>query len=397
MHVLKHNPVGVRSYGSAGSSGVPDNPCMLPPKPREVLESIRGECTERSAVHSPRTAGDRSLTLRTGHSLTQSVWQQDRRRLLRPSPNSRLSRCTTASSHRQGREPVVNTILHFVGIDVSKADLDVCLLPSGARHRLANSASGHQQLLQQLPPPGQVLIVMEATGKYSRQVTAELLQHGHLVAVVNPRQIRDFAKAMNILAKTDRVDAAVIAQFALKVQPRTLVKMPEKQAELDALVTRRRQLLQLRVAESNRSEANDSLIVRKSLQRTIKHLDAQVEIIEEAIAKLIESDQQWKNKSDLMQSVPGVGQVTASSLLAEVPELGQLNRQEIASLVGVAPFNRDSGTFQGHRRIYAGRRAVRSVLYMAAMAARRNNPVIRAFAKRLEAQGKKPWSFSSPA
>jgi transposase len=283
----------------------------------------------------------------------------------------------------------VNTILHFVGIDVSKADLDVCLLPEGARHRLANSASGHQQLLQQLPPAGQTLIVMEATGKYSRQVAAELLQHGHRVAIVNPRQVRDFAKAMNVLAKTDRVDAAVIAQFALKVQPRTLEKMPEKQAELDALVTRRRQLLQLRVAEHNRSEANDSLIVRKSLERTIKHLNAQVAVIEEAIAKLIESDQQWKNKSDLMQSVPGVGQVTASSLLAEVPELGQLNRQQIASLMGVAPFNHDSGTFHGQRSIWGGRRAVRSVLYMAALSARRSNPVLKAFADRLAAQGKR--------
>ncbi len=283
----------------------------------------------------------------------------------------------------------MNTLQHFVGIDVSKADLDLCSLPSGARQRLANSASGHQQLLQLLPPPGQVLIVLEATGTFSRRVTAELLQHGHLVAVVNPRQVRDFAKAMNILVKTDRVDAAVIAQFALKVQPRVMQQVPEKQGELDALVTRRRQLLQLRVAEHNRCEDIESSIVRKSLLKTIKHLDVQLQLIEDAIAKLIESDEQWKNKSDLMQSVPGVGQVTASSLLAEVPELGQLNRQQIASLLGVAPFNRDSGTFRGQRSIWGGRRAVRSVLYMAALSARRANPVLKAFADRLTAQGKK--------
>lgn len=283
----------------------------------------------------------------------------------------------------------MHTLHHFVGIDVSKADLDLCSLPSGARHRLANSTPGHQQLLQLLPPPGEVLIVLEATGKYSRAVAAELLQQGHLVAVINPRQVRDFAKAMNVLAKTDRVDAAVIAQFALKVQPRTLQQLPEKQGELDALVTRRRQLLQLRVAEQNRCEAMESSIVRKSLLKTIKHFDVQLEIIEEAIAKLIESDEQWKNKSDLMQSVPGVGQVTASSLLAEVPEMGQLNRQQIASLMGVAPFNRDSGTFKGQRSIWGGRRAVRSVLYMAAISARRANPIIKAFADRLASQGKK--------
>lgn len=283
----------------------------------------------------------------------------------------------------------MTTLQHFVGIDVSKADLDICSLPSGARQHLANSASGHHQLLQQLPPPGQVLIVLEATGVFSRRVTAELLQHGHLVAVVNPRQVRDFAKAMNILVKTDRVDAAVIALFAQRVQPRIMQQVPEKQSELDALVTRRRQLLQLRVAEHNRCEAIESSIVRKSLLKTIKHLEVQLQVIEDAIAKLIESDEQWKNKSDLMQSVPGVGQVTASSLLAEVPELGQLNRQQIASLLGVAPFNRDSGTFHGQRSIWGGRRAIRSVLYMAALSARRANPVLKAFADRLTAQGKK--------
>lgn len=275
-----------------------------------------------------------------------------------------------------------------VGIDVAKKSFDAFLLPEGTSCSLAYDDEGLQQLIRRLPAPAECFVVMESTGGYERRLVAQLIEAGYQVAVVNARQVRDYAKSLGILAKTDRIDAEVIARFGEHAKPRPLDKSRENQDELDQLVTRRRQLIELRTSESNRLETTTSRLVRKSLKNMIKQLEKQIEQIEAEIASLIESDQQWSEKADLLKSVPGVGDVTTVSLLAELPELGELNRQEIAALVGLAPFNRDSGRFHGRRSIYGGRASVRKVLYMAAFVAKQFNPVIRAFAQRLEADGK---------
>jgi len=318
--------------------------------------------------------------------------EQDRRRSFGTSPNSRQSRGrfrAAASSHMQGRDHSMDdSITHFVGIDVAKQSFDVCCLPEERQWSLSYDEKGLSQLLRELPEKGTCLIVIEATGGYQRRLVAELIGAGHHVAVVNPRQVRDFARGLGILAKTDRLDAQVIARFGQHVRPRTLEKRPEKQAELEQLVVRRRQLIHLRTAETNRLETITAKAVRKSIQQVVHLLGKQIDRIEKDIFALLESDDGWKDKRDLLGSVLGVGTVTVASLLAELPELGMLNRQEIAALVGLAPFNRDSGRFRGKRSIWGGRASVRSVLYMAAMTARRCNPTIRQFADRLEAQGK---------
>ena len=347
-----------------------------------------GEAAERSEAASPTAAGDRSIVPRSSKTATKL----DRCRSLDISPNSRQSRSRhhdASSSHPQDRDISMDgSIISFAGIDVAKDSLDFCVLPEETRQHLSYDAKGLKQLLRQLPDAGTCLIVAEATGGYQRRVVAELANAGHLVAVVNPRQVRDFAKGLGILAKTDRIDARVIALFGQHVRPRTIAKNHEKQEELQQLVTRRRQLIDLRTAETNRQELRTSKPVQRSLQKVIHLLNKQIEGIEKEIAGVLESDDEYKAKGDIMQSVPGVGKVTTVSLLAELPELGSLNRQEITALVGLAPFNRDSGRFHGKRSIWGGRASVRSVLYMAALTARRCNPVIKAFAQRLEDQGK---------
>jgi transposase len=280
------------------------------------------------------------------------------------------------------------SITLFAGIDVSKKSLDLCLLPEDRRQTVAYDKAGIQQLLRDLPAAGSCLIAVEATGGYHRLLVAELVNAGHQVAVVNPRQVRDFARGLGILAKTDRLDAQVIARFAQHVRPRTVAKISEKAAELEQLVTRRRQLVDLRTAELNRMQTLSSKTVRKSVQKMVDLLRKEIRHLDGDIVTLVESDDEWKDKLDRLGSVPGVGPVTAASLLAELPELGEVNRQEIAALVGVAPFNRDSGRYQGKRSIWGGRASIRSVLYMAALTARRHNPILRDFAQRLEAAGK---------
>ena len=277
-----------------------------------------------------------------------------------------------------------------IGIDVSKNKLDVADAPESFAERFDNDHAGHGQLVKRLPEPDACLVVLEATGGYEKAVVLALVQAGYVVSVVNPRQVRDFAKALGILAKTDSIDARVIARFGLQVRPRAIAQTDEKQDELNQLVTRRRQRVALRTAEMNRQATATSQVVRQSLQKNIEHLSKDIRRIDAEITRLVKSDDDWKGKSELLQSTPGVGEVTATTLIAEVPELGQLNRQKISALVGVAPFNRDSGQFRGRRTIWGGRRSVRAVLYMAALTARRHNPVIRAFADRLEEQGKLP-------
>lgn len=275
-----------------------------------------------------------------------------------------------------------------VGIDVAKHSLDVCLASEDRCFTVQYDAAGLRQLVDQLPAAGSCLIVMEATGGYQNRVVAALTAAGHKVAVVNPRQVRDFARGLGILAKTDRLDARVIARFGQHTHPRPIEIGSEKQAELRELVTRRRQLVELRTAERNRLETTTTKIVRQNVRHLVEQLDKQVRGLEDAIGKLLQSEPELASKARLLETVPGVGPVTVTSLLVDLPELGRLDRQQVAALVGVAPFNRDSGKFHGRRAIWGGRAALRSVLYMAALTARRSNPLIRAFAQRLEAAGK---------
>jgi transposase len=276
----------------------------------------------------------------------------------------------------------------LVGIDVAKHSLDVYLTREDRSFTIQNSTAGFKQLLAELPAAGSCLVVVEATGGYQQRIVGALVSAGHRVAVVNPRQVRDFARGLGILAKTDRLDARVIARFGQQANPRPVEIASEKQAELRELVTRRRQLIDLRTAEQNRLEATATKIVRKNVRHLVELLDKQIRQLEEAIGEFVENEPQLATKAAILKTAPGVGPVTVTSLLVDLPELGRLDRQQIAALVGVAPFNRDSGKFHGRRAIWGGRAAVRSVLYMAALTARRANPMIRAFAQRLEAAGK---------
>lgn len=276
----------------------------------------------------------------------------------------------------------------FVGIDVAKKSWDVHLLPSGKSLTLLAGEAGLSELRTALAPCGSCLVVMEASGGYERELAAELVAAGHRVAVVNPRQVRDFARGLGRLAKTDSIDALVLAQFARLVQPRPLEKLPEKQAELDALVTRRRQLIELRTMEKNRFGQATSKAAQKSVARLLDAIRKQLRDVDRLILKLIESHDDWRNTAQIVESVPGVGKVTSATLVAELPELGRLDRQAIAALAGLAPYNNDSGPRTGQRSIRGGRASVRCALYMAALSGMRHNPMLRTFAARLRKSGK---------
>ena len=286
-------------------------------------------------------------------------------------------------------------VVTWVALDVAKDPLEVgCSSPDTVRWRtVENAPAGFRQLLQALPPRESTAVVLEATGGYERNVVAELLEAGDRVAVVNPRPVRDFAKGCGILAQTDRLDAQVIAQFAQHVHPRMLREMPQQQQELADLVVRHRQLLDLRTRESNRAQQavsqGTSKAARKSLDKMLQTLEAQIKLIDAAIAQLIDSDDDWRDKSALLPSTPGLGKVTAATLLAELPELGALNRQQIAALVGVAPFNDDRGQHRGERHIAGGRTSVRNVLDMATLTVTTHHPTLQAFADRRKKDGRK--------
>lgn len=274
----------------------------------------------------------------------------------------------------------------FVGIDVAKDHLDVAVRPTGAARRFgADELDGLVAFVQEARP---ALVVMEATGGLEAAVAAALAAAELPVAIVNPRQARDFAKALGKLAKTDAIDAAVLAHFgeAVRPEPRPL---PDAQTrELEALVMRRRQLLEMLIAERCRLSACRSSSMRKSLEQHIEWLRKQVKDIDKDITKSVRSSPMWREKDDLLQSVPGVGPVVSSMVLASLPELGTLNRKQIAALVGVAPLNRDSGKMQGKRSVWGGRAPMRAALYMATLVATKRNDTIRAFYQRLLIAGK---------
>jgi transposase len=278
----------------------------------------------------------------------------------------------------------------FVGIDVSKHRLDVHVRPSGEAWSVDNDAKGHARLAERLGALSPSLVVLEATGGYQAAVAAELAAANLAVAVVNPRQVRDFAKATGKLAKTDEIDAAVLAHFAEAVRPEPRPMPDELTLEIQALVVRRRQLIDMRTAEMNRLETCRVVPVRRNIQKMINMLNKQIEKVDDDIDTTIRNSPAWREREDLLSSVKGVGSTTARTMLAQLPELGRLNRREIAALVGVAPFNHDSGKRRGERTIRGGRSEVRSVLYMATVTAVRHNPQIRTVYERLLAAGKKP-------
>jgi len=275
----------------------------------------------------------------------------------------------------------------FVGIDVSKKHLDVAVRPSGQQLRVANDAEGHLAIVEALRDLGSVLAVLEPTGGYEAAIVAALIEAKVFVAVVNARQIRDFAKSRGKLAKTDKIDAQMLACFAEANRPEPRELPDEHTRELDALVTRRRQLVDMRAMEMARRGLAVKA-VRPSIDKVIDFLSKQIDDTDLELTNLIESNTKWRANDELLQSVKGIGRVVAVTLLALLPELGKLNRQQIAALVGVAPFNNDSGKKRGKRQIWGGRAAVRAVLYMAAVSASRFNPVIAAFYGRLLAKGK---------
>lgn len=278
----------------------------------------------------------------------------------------------------------------FVGIDVSKASLDVHVLPQGESFSVVRDSAGVAALVERLRPLAAELIVLEATGGFEQVVTAALASAGLPVAQVNPRQIRDFARALGRLAKTDRIDAAVIALFAERVKP-DVRPLPDEQARLlNELVTRRRQVIDMIVAEGNRGRELESRRIKKRIDRHLATLQSELSEIDQELDNTIRGTPIWREKEDLLKTATGIGDVTARTLIAELPELGTLDRRKIAALAGLAPFNRDSGMMRGKRTTCGGRTAVRCALYMATLSAVRHNQVIRAFHQRLVSAGKQP-------
>jgi len=276
----------------------------------------------------------------------------------------------------------------FVGIDVSKDQLDIAIRPGEARFRESNDDSGIQALIVRLLSLEPQLILLEATGGYEILAAASLRQAGLPAHIINPRQVRDFARSSGRLAKTDKIDAAILAHFAEALKPDLRPWPDEQQQELAALMSRRRQLVEMLVMEKNRLAMTYSPRVRKSLQTNLQSLKEQLKELEQDLDDFIRQSPVWLKKAQLLQSVPGIGPLTCQSLLAWLPELGTLNRKKIAALVGLAPFNRDSGQMRGKRTIWGGRARLRPPLYMATLAACRVNPAIRAFYLRLVAAGK---------
>jgi transposase len=290
----------------------------------------------------------------------------------------------------------VNDDSLLVGIDVSKAKLDVGRSDRSDVSEVANDAAGIASLCRQMVELKPALIVVEATGGYERELVDALLDAGLAVAVVNPAQVRHFARAMGIAAKTDALDTGVLIAFGRHAAPRLTAKRTANQAELAALTTCRRQLIGSRTEHKNRRELVRSEAALAAIDAVVQTIDEQVASLDRQVRTLIESDDDLADADRIIQSVPGAGPVLGATLACELTELGVLGRTQISALVGVAPFNDDSGRHRGRRRIRGGRASVRSVLYMAVVAAIRCNPVIRRFARRLRAAGK-PWKVVATA
>jgi len=275
----------------------------------------------------------------------------------------------------------------YVGIDVAKASMDIAVHSTGQRWSFLNDDTGIAQAVTCLRELAPELTVMEATGGIELPLTAALVVAGVPVVIVNPRQVRDFAKATGRLAKTDALDAKVMAHFAAVVRP-TPRPLPDVQAqEFSAILARRRQVVEMLTAEKNRL-GTARKAVRERIRAHITWLEQELANLNQDMRRSVQESPVWREKDNLLRSAPGVGPILSATLLSELPELGTLNRRQIAALVGVAPLNRDSGTFRGKRTVWGGRATVRAALYMAALVATRYNPVIRTFYQRLCAAGK---------
>lgn len=280
------------------------------------------------------------------------------------------------------------TASRVVGIDVSKGSLDVAFLPAEPRARFPNDEGGRAALVARLAPWRADLVVVEATGGLETALVVALGLAGLPVVVINPRQARDFARAAGRLAKTDAIDAEMLARFGEAVRP-PVRPLPDQQTrELDALAQRRAQLLHMRTAEQNRLPTAPTQAVRHGIQAHVDYLTTQIASVDKSLAEAIEQSPVWRAKDELLRSINGVGPAVSRTLLGALPELGTLTRQQVAALAGLAPMSRDSGRKQGKRSIGGGRPAVRSALYMAALSAARYNPALRAFSERLRAAGK---------
>lgn len=276
----------------------------------------------------------------------------------------------------------------YVGIDVSKATLDVAILPLGRHFVVSNDEAGIDELLVSLEDPKPTLVVLEASGGFERPVAAAIAASGIAIAVVNPRQTRDFARATGKLAKTDALDAKALAHFAQAVRPESRALPEEEAGEFQAILARRRQLIQMMSAEKNRLGAAASKPVAKRIEAHLRWLEKELSRTDRDLDQAIEKSPTFKENEALLRSVPGVGPVLCRTLMAELPELGSLAPRELSALVGVAPLNRDSGTLRGRRAVWGGRARVREALYMGTMVATRYNPPIKEFYERLVAAGK---------
>lgn len=288
---------------------------------------------------------------------------------------------------KEGIGPMTQATALFLGIDLSKNWFDAELLPTGQTWHVATEPAALEAWADALPTD-LTLIVMEATGGLETAVAAVLARRGLPVAIVNPRQVRDFAKALGLLAKTDRLDAHAIALFAQRVRPEPRPLKDEQQRDLEELLVRRRQLVATLAGEKNRLAQARSKPVRASVQAHIEWLERQIGKVDQQLDQLIKASPLWREREELLRSVPGVGPVTSRTLASEMPELGQLTRRQISALVGVAPMTRQSGRWRGKSFCTGGRGALRSVLYMAAFSAKQHNDVIRQFHERLIQQGK---------
>jgi transposase len=275
----------------------------------------------------------------------------------------------------------------YVGIDVSKDKLDVAVLGEKQERQVDNSETGIRDLVAQMQELQPELIVVEATGGYQRAVVDELFCSGLAVAVVNPARVRQFARACGLLAKTDRLDAQVLAVFGQRVQPRLFAGSSAKERELSGMLVRRRQLEEMLKAEKNRLRTVQPSL-QGSVERIIAVLQDEKKVMDEQIEQLMKEQSEWQEASVILSSAPGVGPVTTATLLADLPELGKLDGKKIAALVGVAPINHDSGKKRGYRKTKGGRADVRSVLYMATLVACRYNPVIKKHYENLLKRGK---------
>lgn len=274
----------------------------------------------------------------------------------------------------------------YVGMDVSKATIDVCV-SDGETWQVANDDCAMDELCARVFAMGPTLVVLEATGGYELRAAGALAAAQVPVAVVNPRQVRSYARSVGQLAKTDRIDARILARFAAAVRPEPRALPDAETRALEALITRRRQLIEMITAEGNRLEVAAPNI-QKQIKLHIGGLRRQLAKVDEDIDGMIRRSPLWRAKDDLLQTVPGIGDITSRSLLALLPELGTLKPKQLAALVGVAPINRDSGTMRGRRRVWGGRARVRSALYMATLVGTRRNPILKAFYTRLRAAGK---------